>query len=248
MTYRHDYTTLPSYEAAKVIVPHLIKRIGLPQFVVDLGGGAGGFLRAMKEQGVARVKCIDHPEITRDDLLIDFDDFQPINLATELPEPVECDLVICTEVAEHLPASKSSAIVNYLTSCSQLILFSAAIPKQGGVGHVNEQWPEFWQAQFATRGYRRLDIIRPCIIWNQELPFWFRQNLFVYVSEDELKRRPDLSKWPELLPTDFELVHLSIVNKPLSLKEVVLALVPALKRSFKYRFLRESRRQPGRDA
>jgi hypothetical protein len=35
-----------------------------------------------------------------------------------------------------------------------MVLFSAAIPAQGGTGHVNERWPGYSRALFAARGYR----------------------------------------------------------------------------------------------
>jgi len=42
------------------------------------------------------------------------------------------------ELAEHLPPNTEHDLVLYLTSLSDRILFSAAVPKYGGVGHVNE--------------------------------------------------------------------------------------------------------------
>jgi hypothetical protein len=34
----------------------------------------------------------------------------------------------------------------------EVVLFSAAIPFQGGVGHINEQWPDYWVKYFSKTG------------------------------------------------------------------------------------------------
>src|SRR5579862_3100091 len=54
------------------------------------------------------------------------------------------DLAMSFEVAEHLPPDAAKGFVDSLTRLAPLVLFSAAIPFQGGVGHINEQWPEYW--------------------------------------------------------------------------------------------------------
>jgi hypothetical protein len=95
-------------------------------------------------------------------------------------------LAISLEVGEHLPDDRAEAYVDSLVSLSDFVLFSAAIPWQLGIGHVNEQWPEYWQALFAERGYRVLDVIRGQI-WNDRyVPIWYRQNLLLYVQEDRI--------------------------------------------------------------
>jgi len=33
------------------------------------------------------------------------------------------------------------------------VLFSAAIPNQGGTGHINEQWQEYWAEKFYANGF-----------------------------------------------------------------------------------------------
>jgi 2-polyprenyl-3-methyl-5-hydroxy-6-metoxy-1,4-benzoquinol methylase len=63
---------------------------------------------------------------------------QPLDLEKEF------DLVVSLEVAEHLPASAADQFVNTLVKHGKKILFSAAIPGQGGQDHLNEQWPDYW--------------------------------------------------------------------------------------------------------
>ncbi len=78
--------------------------------------------------------------------------------------------------------------MEFLTSCSDIILFSSAIPGQGGIGHINEQRPAFWRNLFQSMGYERVDIIRQKIIFDNSIPFWFRQNLFLYVNQQLLEQ------------------------------------------------------------
>ena len=90
------------------------------------------------------------------------------------------DLCLCLEVAEHLDYSSARILVSTLTSLSHQVVFSAAIPQQGGNHHVNEQWPEFWAQLFAEKGY--------ILEWDPRLSIWnnsniascYRQNLLVF--------------------------------------------------------------------
>ena len=48
------------------------------------------------------------------------------------------DLVVSLEVAEHLPSECAETFVDSLTGLGPIVLFSAAIPHQGGTNHANE--------------------------------------------------------------------------------------------------------------
>jgi 2-polyprenyl-3-methyl-5-hydroxy-6-metoxy-1,4-benzoquinol methylase len=65
------------------------------------------------------------------------------------------DLVLCTEVAEHLPGDFAPSLVGLLSRlCRDYghIFFTAALPGQGGHDHINEQPNSYWIALFADRG------------------------------------------------------------------------------------------------
>jgi hypothetical protein len=67
-----------------------------------------------------------------------------------------------------------------------VVLFSAAIPGQGGYGHVNEQWPGYWARMFDECGYGVSDALR-WAIWNDErVEPWYRQNLLLCASPTRL--------------------------------------------------------------
>jgi hypothetical protein len=114
----------------------------------------------------------------------------------DLRQPVKvdarADLAISLEVAEHLPEESAETFVASLTGLARVVLFSAAIPRQGGTQHLNEQWPSYWAAKFAERGYRPIDVIRPKV-WNIDtVSFWYKQNTLLYVHDDVLAAREDL--------------------------------------------------------
>lgn len=96
------------------------------------------------------------------------------------------------EVAEHLPESCAQAFVNSLTNLSKFVLFSAAIPGQQGRYHVNCQWPEYWAGFFRVRGYVPVDLIRPYIWMNENVEYWYRQNILFYIEQETLKQMPKL--------------------------------------------------------
>ena len=81
-----------------------------------------------------------------------------------------------------------------LTAFSDVILFSAAIPGQGGDHHVNEQWPSYWIARFRERGFVSIDCIRPAIWFDNTVRADYRQNMFVLVRESALEEYPDFQK------------------------------------------------------
>lgn len=81
--------------------------------------------------------------------------------------------------------TRAATFVDDLCRLSNVVLFSAAVPGQGGTGHVNEQWPEFWMNEFSRNGYLLFDPIRP-EIWNDStVGPWYAQNCFLFVRHTE---------------------------------------------------------------
>jgi hypothetical protein len=90
------------------------------------------------------------------------------------------DICLCLEVAEHLDEKSATNLINILTTLSSVVVFSAAIPKQGGNHHINEQWPQYWSNLFAARGYFLEWDPRPSIWENTNIEACYRQNLLVF--------------------------------------------------------------------
>jgi len=63
------------------------------------------------------------------------------------------DLCMCLEVAEHIEPEYADILVDNCCVLSDLILFTAAKPGQGGLGHVNLQPYDYWLGKFKARGY-----------------------------------------------------------------------------------------------
>jgi hypothetical protein len=121
-------------------------------------------------------------------LVIDEAEFVDDDLAGE-PRPetrTRYDLAISLEVAEHLPPTAAAGFVSLLADLSDFVLFSAAVPGQGGVGHVNEQWPDYWISLFAGHGYSCLDVIRKRIWDDESIPLWYRQNILLFVRDERV--------------------------------------------------------------
>jgi len=87
------------------------------------------------------------------------------------------------EVAEHLEPQSAETFVKSLTGAADLILFGAAYPHQGGPKHVNEKPHTYWAGLFAQHEYRPFDILRPTFWGDDTIPFWYRQNTFLYARQ-----------------------------------------------------------------
>lgn len=200
-------------ESARVVVPVVVDLLN-PGSVVDVGCGRGAWLRAFSESGVTALRGLDGPYVDPAKLLVDPGWFEAVDLRRRLTIEGTYDLALCLEVAEHLPKRCARPLVRALTGAAHAVLWSAAIPGQGGTHHVNEQWPGYWEVLFRERGYHRLDPIRPLIWRDQRVAWWYRQNLVLYASDAALARWPRLAadRAPEQGIT-LELVHPDILAR-----------------------------------
>lgn len=182
-----------TYSSAEVIVPLLLE-FAEPRSVIDVGCGTGSWLRTFGEHGVKELRGFDGPWLDVDKLLIPQELFTHADLDKPLQVDRRFDLAISLEVAEHLKPESAAGFVESLTSLSDVVAFSAAIPFQGGHLHLNEQWPEYWAQLFEKRGYVTVDCLR-LRLWNERNVFyWYRQNLLVYVKREALERYPKLAQ------------------------------------------------------
>lgn len=172
-----------NYSAASEILPWIIQLFN-PSSVLDVGCGTGTWLKVARDLGVKEILGVDGAVESKSLLKIP----ESMFLEKDLREPLELsgkfDLVMCLEVAEHLPADSASSLINTLCRYGDTILFSAAIPGQGGQNHINEQWPEYWAELFKKNGFNCYDVLRP-VFWNNEkVDFWYRQNLMLYSCKE----------------------------------------------------------------
>jgi SAM-dependent methyltransferase len=177
--------------SAKEIVPAVIDLVK-PRSVVDLGCGVGGWLAAFMEAGVEDVAGYDGEWVHLDDLLIPQKCFHRHDLSKPLPVERVFDLAVSVEVAEHLRAECALPFVQTLTKFSNVVLFSAAIPFQGGTNHFNEQWPAYWAQLFAKNGFATVDCLRMKFWNNPQVKWWYAQNIMLFVAEAHLGSYPAL--------------------------------------------------------
>jgi SAM-dependent methyltransferase len=171
-------------DSAGVIVPMLFELLE-PERVVDVGCGRGEWVAVAQRLGAEAIG-IDGPWVDPEALRIAPQHFLARDLSKPLALEQTFDLAICVEVAEHLEPEHSSQLIDTLVALAPAIAFSAAVPGQGGSGHVNERWQDEWAAMFEARGYVALDAIR-ARVWSNPLVRWFyAQNLLLYVDPERV--------------------------------------------------------------
>ncbi|MEO0623534.1 MAG: methyltransferase domain-containing protein [Pseudomonadota bacterium] len=171
-----------------------------PGSVLDVGCGRGLWLSVWQAAGVSDVTGVDGDYVERSRLAIPEAQF----VAADLTEPVDLgrrfDVVQSLEVAEHLPPEASDRFVETLVRHGDIIVFSAAVPGQGGENHINEQPIETWRARFASHGYDAFDAVRPRLRSKAEVEPWYRFNTLIYANPDGAARLPSAVRAARLAP------------------------------------------------
>jgi len=200
--------------------------------VVDFGCGQGAWLSVWRKAGVS-VTGVDGPYVDLRYLMIDPADF----IADDLAEPInlgrQFDLVQSLEVAEHLPAAYAERFIDTLVAHGPCVMFSAAVPGQGGEHHVNEQPLEYWRAIFRKKGYVAIDYVRPLVRNEEAVQYWYRYNTVLYVRENHLAALPEtvrrhLVADGQALRNDWPMLHRA---RQKLLSQLPVAMVDFLSRS-----------------
>lgn len=162
--------------SARATVPVILEYYR-PSTVIDIGCGEGHWARAFADYASAEVIGIDgnRPPNPVIDRFIVADLTEPIPLAGIC----RFDLAVCLEVAEHLPEERGDALVEELCDLSDVVLFSAAQPGQGGTGHINCQPAEYWAQRFELAGYTVTGKLRDHLWDDDRIDPWYRSNLLL---------------------------------------------------------------------
>ena len=180
--YVHDRATY-NQRAPKRVVPWLMEQFVIGS-VLDAGCGLGTWTAVFAEHG-CEVLGLDTGEVPEDMLQIPRERYRAVDFEVGVEAPGRFDLALCLEVAEHLTDPAGRRLVKLLTSISDLVLFSAAIPNQGGDHHLNERWPLHWQELFEAHGYWCDDDIRWRFWDDEDVDWWYRQNMFIARRGDQ---------------------------------------------------------------
>jgi hypothetical protein len=148
--------------------------------VIDVGCGTGAWLAAFRHAGVETITGFDGDYVDRHLLQIPYDRFIPIDLEEGISHARRYDLAICLEVAEHLSPERGPSLIDDLTRLAPAVLFSAAVPFQGGMDHHNEQWQDYWAGLFVDCGFRVCDCIRARVWDDPRVDPWYAQNTLIY--------------------------------------------------------------------
>jgi SAM-dependent methyltransferase len=169
--------------------PVILTLFDPPESVVDFGCGSGHWLFGLRRFlpdievfGLNEASRSDAGESLSDDQFRAADLTKPIDLGRQFA------LAISLEVAEHLPPSAAETLISSISRHSDMVLFSAGIPGQGGKDHLNEQWPEYWIRRFAVHEFQCFDRIRPLIWQNDRISTWYRQNMMLFLRSPRMPK------------------------------------------------------------
>lgn len=206
----YDVIRQGAQSSAAVVAP-LVHSIVRPARVIDVGCGEGWWAQAFADLG-AEVIGLDGSYVSSSPL---GSRFIAHDLARPLPEHLagRFDLAVSLEVAEHLPPARARSFVADLCALAPVVLFSAAIPGQGGTGHINEQWPAYWCELFEAEGRAVTGALRWEIWDDDRVENWYRQNLLVAFDPQAAGHQHDLHEllssplappWPVVHPVLYD--------------------------------------------
>jgi len=143
-------------ESYKLIVHYIMKRVQPAlKSVVDYGCGAGWFLYYFKKDfGITDILGLEPSPsaVTIADPSVR-ENIRPLSLTDTIIFHREFDLALNVEVAEHIDKKFADRIVKNITRYTNLLVFSAATPGQGGYEHINEQPFEYWRSRISSCGF-----------------------------------------------------------------------------------------------
>jgi hypothetical protein len=175
-----------SQKSAEIILPIVFDLIK-PNNVVDVGCGVGTWLKTAAHLGAKCTlgfegKWLENAPAGSDDFDIQLCDLED-KIVVPAGKPAKYDVAMCLEVAEHLSERRAPSLIGDLCELSDVVLFSAALPGQGGTDHINEQWQSYWADHFRRFGFRPYDVVRPVVWTNPDVELWYRQNMLLYVHD-----------------------------------------------------------------
>jgi len=182
-----------------------------PDSIVDFGCGVGSWLSVANDLGVSRLVGLDGAWLSQQKMLNQKIAFKEVDFTKEFDLKEQFDLAISVEVAEHFDEQFSNQFIQNICKSAPVVIFGAAIPEQGGANHVNEQYQSFWIKKFEENGYICLDIFRKKFWGYEDIEYWYKQNTFLFVSNDQIDLLPkELFNHTDFIP---DIVHPTLFKK-----------------------------------
>lgn len=186
MTYAYDDQFFDGIDAGARRSARRLIETGVPwlrpESVLDMGCGRGAWLAEWVASGVADVTGVDGDYVDRDRLYISPEQFVAADLSGAVDLGRRFGLVQSLEVAEHLTPAAAKPFVASLCRHADLVLFSAAVPGQGGENHINERPLSYWRGLFGALGFEAYDAVRPLLAHCRDVEPWYRYNTLLYAN------------------------------------------------------------------
>jgi 2-polyprenyl-3-methyl-5-hydroxy-6-metoxy-1,4-benzoquinol methylase len=122
--------------------------------LISVGSALGVYVRAYRAAGIDAVGCDPFAPACPEESRFQWNIVTPEGLASACAAG-PWDVVECLEVIEHIPPWQTAAFVSALAVLAGdgAILFTGAVPGQGGEGHCNLRPRLEWDAFFAEVGF-----------------------------------------------------------------------------------------------
>ena len=148
-----------------------------PGTVLDIGCGPGTYVDALRTFGItARGIDIDNRVLGKEHLK-----YQSL---FELDDVDQADTVVCLEVAEHIDESAADLVAYQVARCvKKTLIWTAAQPGQGGIGHINCQSKQYWEEKLTEQGLvRNRELETRMLEFVMQGPHmgWFRNNVMLF--------------------------------------------------------------------
>lgn len=205
-----------SYKSAIQILEYINSFIKFNS-VIDFGCGMGTWCKALYNLNIKDFLGIDKHQYDPTYMLIPTEKYMQFDLCKSLELDRKVDMAISVEVAEHINPKYSDIFIKNICSCSEIVLFSAAVPHQGGTGHINEQPCTYWEMIFNKYGYKAIDCIRPYFWNNEQIEIWYRNNCILYLEQHTYEKI--CSHIPQNV-YPLNIIHPSMLNRILKKKGV----------------------------
>lgn len=154
-----------------------------PKSVIDFGCGIGSYLESAYNKNLK----IKGYEISKEAIKYTPLEIREFIKYRDCTKPIKTDLfdcVICTETAEHIePKGTDQFLKNLFNACGDTLIFTAAPPDQGGLGHINCQPKEYWMEKISELGLIYNEGITEFVKENWKrlgCPFYIENNLLIF--------------------------------------------------------------------
>lgn len=157
-----------------------------PDSVIDFGCAIGAHLEPFYESGCT-VKGVEGNLTALQHSVIPSVYIEHADLRKTYDTDGKYDLVICFEVAEHLPETYADVLVNTLSNAGSTVVMTAATPNQQGTHHVNLQHRDYWIQKFEDRqmSYNEEDVEKFRDKLEVTKTTWIPKNIMIFNSSPQ---------------------------------------------------------------